>query len=134
MGRACGESPTLVTRICSWVKKATNIPFFVKITPNYAYSEEIAKAALQGGAFGVTLTNTMPSLMDPSPDGIPWPAVSDEKKTAYGGSCGSVLRPYALKKASETAKAIPGIPIFGSGGIISCSNAMAFMRYGAGAL
>ena len=45
-----------------------------------------------------------------------------------------MLRPYSLKKASETAKAIPGIPIFGSGGIISCSNAMAYLRYGSGAL
>ena len=91
MGRACGEKPELVKTICSWVKKVANAPFFVKITPNYPYSEEIAKAALAGGAFGVTLTNTMPSLMDPLPDGIPWPAVSDQKKTAYGGSCGKLF-------------------------------------------
>ena len=67
MGRACGENTALVTKICRWVKKIANVPFFVKITPNYPYAEELARASLEGGAYGVTLTNTMPSLMDPSP-------------------------------------------------------------------
>jgi len=80
------------------------------------------------------MTNTMPSLMDPSPEGIPWPAVGEKQHVAYGGATGSVLRPFALKKASEVAHMVPGIDIFGSGGIISGDHAMAYLRYGSKAL
>jgi len=38
------------------------LPVIVKITPNYGEAEALAQAALEGGAKGVTLTNTMPGL------------------------------------------------------------------------
>jgi dihydropyrimidine dehydrogenase (NADP+) len=44
------------------------------------------------------------------------------------------LRPFALKKASDVAKLVPGIEIFGSGGIISGDHGMSFLQYGAKAL
>jgi dihydropyrimidine dehydrogenase (NADP+) len=75
MGRACGEDPVMVENISRWVSSNTNLPVIIKITPNYAYADVIAKAAKKGGARAVCLTNTLPSLMDPQPDGTPWPAV-----------------------------------------------------------
>lgn len=77
----------------------------------------------------------MPSLMDPGPDGNPWPRVGLGEKFTYGGACGSVLRPFALKKCSETA-ANPNFTgeIFGSGGIVGPDHAISFIRYGAKAL
>lgn len=134
MGRACGENPAMVKQITEWVCSVSKVPVIVKITPNYGYSDELAKAAKEGGAAAVCMTNTMPSLMDPSPEGIPWPAVGDKKHVAYGGATGAVLRPFALKKASEVAKAVPDIEIFGSGGIISGDHAMSYLRYGSKAL
>lgn len=65
MGRATGENPKTVKEITEWVVAKTKKPVFVKITPNWAYADELAIAAQEGGAAGVTLTNTMPSLMDP---------------------------------------------------------------------
>lgn len=56
--------------------------------------------------------------MDPDPLGTPWPAVGEENNVTYGGGCGSMLRPIALRKTSEVAKEIPDMVIFGSGGII----------------
>jgi len=134
MGRACGENPAMVKQITEWVVSKSKVPVIIKITPNYGYSDELAKAAKEGGAAAVCMTNTMPSLMDPNPEGIPWPAVGDKKLVAYGGATGSVLRPFALKKASEVAKNVPGIEIFGSGGIISGDHAMSYLRYGSKAL
>jgi len=134
MGRACGEDPEMVKNISQWVSSISKVPVIVKITPNYGYSDEIAQAAKDGGAQAVCMTNTMPSLMDPTADGTPWPAVGDSKHVAYGGATGSVLRPFALKKASEVAKSVPGIEIFGSGGIINGDHAMAYLRYGSKAL
>ena len=62
MGRACGEDPVIVKNITEWVCQNTTKPVIVKITPNYGYAEQLAIAALEGGAKAVTLTNTMPGL------------------------------------------------------------------------
>jgi dihydroorotate dehydrogenase len=75
MGRACGEDTEMVRHIARWVSEVATKPVFIKITPNWAYADELSIAAMEGGAAGVTLTNTMPSLMDPNPEGNPWPRV-----------------------------------------------------------
>ncbi len=45
MGRACGEDPEMVKNIASWVTEVTKKPVFVKVTPNWAYADEISLAA-----------------------------------------------------------------------------------------
>jgi len=45
MGRACGENPQMVEDISRWVSEISNCPVFIKITPNYAYADELALAA-----------------------------------------------------------------------------------------
>lgn len=135
MGRACGEDPELVKQITQWVTSATKKPVIVKITPNYGEAEVLAKAAMEGGAHAVTLTNTMPGLQDPLPSGEPIVGVGqDQKHHSAGGMTGPILRPFALRKCSEVAQHVPGIQIFGSGGIISGDHAMSFIQYGAKAL
>jgi len=133
MGRACGENPEMVKNIAKWVTSVAKVPVIIKITPNYGEASHIAQAALDGGAKAVTLTNTFPTLMDPDPLGTPWPAVGADNKVTYGGGCGSMLRPIALRKTTEVSKSVP-IEIFGSGGIIQGDHAISFMRYGAKAL
>jgi len=128
MGRACGEDPAVVKQITEWVVKNTTKPVIVKITPNYGYAEQLAQAALEGGAKAVTLTNTMPGLQDPLPSGEPIVGVGQKQKHfAPGGSTGSILRPFALRKCADVAKTVPEIDIFGSGGIISGDHAMSFL-------
>lgn len=83
----------------------------------------------------MTLTNTMPGLQDPLPSGEPIVGVGQKQKHyAPGGTTGSVLRPFALRKCQDVAKIVPDIDIFGSGGIISGEHAMSFVQYGAKAL
>lgn len=81
----------------------------------------MAEAAIKGGAKGVTATNTYPSLMDPSPDGTPWPAVGPQKKVAFGGGCGDFVRPISLRKICEIRldHNLKDISILGTGGIIT---------------
>ena len=107
MGRACGENPEMVKNIAKWVSEVSRVPVIIKVTPNYSYADEIAKAAYDGGAWGVCMTNTYPALMDPKPDGDPWPAVGEKKHVAFGGATGSFLRPIALRKCTETALTVP---------------------------
>ena len=134
MGRACGEDPVVLGKITKWVTASSKIPVIVKITPNYGQAEILADAALENGAKAVTLTNTMPGLIDPYPTGEPVLPVGKAKQYTAGGTTGSVLRPFALRKCADVAKFVPEIEIFGSGGIISGDHAMSFLQYGAKAL
>ncbi|KAL7639399.1 UNVERIFIED_CONTAM: hypothetical protein RMT77_009900 [Armadillidium vulgare] len=134
MGLACGQDPELVRNICRWVVSATSIPVFAKLTPNVTNIVAIAKAAKEGGANGVTATNTVSGLMGLKPDGSAWPSVGKEKRTTYGGVSGNAIRPIALRAVTAIAKALPGFPILATGGIDSADAGLQFLLGGASAL
>ena len=86
------KEPDLVRNICRWVREAVKIPFFAKMTPNVTEIVEIARAAKEGGADGVTAINTVSGLMGLQLNSVPWPAVGDKMKTTYGGVSGNAIR------------------------------------------
>jgi len=61
-------------------------------------------------------------------------SVGHNKVYTAGGAAGSILRPIALSKCVDVAKAVKGVDIFGSGGIISGDHALSYINYGAKAL
>ncbi|XP_013417109.1 dihydropyrimidine dehydrogenase [NADP(+)] isoform X2 [Lingula anatina] len=131
MGAICGQDPKLVRNICNWVREAVKIPFFAKLSPNVTNAVEIAKAAKEGNADGVTATNTVSGLMGIKMDAAGWPCVGKEKRTTYGGVSGNALRPIALQVVSTIANALPGFPILAAGGIDSAEAGMQFLYAGA---
>ncbi|VDO75428.1 unnamed protein product [Heligmosomoides polygyrus] len=134
MGLACGQDPEIVRTICSWVRNTVKIPFFPKMTPNITDIRAIARAAKEGGADGVTATNTVSGLMHMKADGTAWPAVGTEKRTTYGGMSGSAIRPIALRAVSAIANDMKGFPIMATGGIESAETGLAFLNAGASVL
>lgn len=134
MGLACGQKAELVRDISRWVRRAIRIPFFVKLTPNITDIVEIARAARDGGADGVSAINTVQGLMSLRADGTPWPAVGAAKLTTYGGVSGNATRPQALKAISSIARELPGFPILGIGGIDSADVALQFLQCGSSVL
>ncbi|XP_048832545.1 dihydropyrimidine dehydrogenase a, tandem duplicate 1 [Brienomyrus brachyistius] len=134
MGLACGQDPELVRNICRWVRRAVAIPFFAKLTPNVTDIIDIAQAAHEGGADGVTATNTVSGLMGLKADGKPWPSVGRGSRTTYGGVSGNAIRPIALRAVSAIAKALPGFPILATGGIDSAEAGLQFLHAGASVL
>jgi len=131
MGLACGTVEGFVRDICRWVRAAVKIPFFAKLTPNVTDICAIAGAAKAGGADGVTAINTIQSLQTVDPDGAAWPRVGQAKQTTYGGMSGSANRPVALAKISSVARAFPGFPIMGTGGVESAEHTLQFVHCGA---
>jgi len=131
MGLACGQNPDMVRNICKWVREVTKIPFFAKMTPNVTNIVNIATAAKEGGADGVTAINTVSGLMGLNMKGVAWPAVGKSQKTTYGGVSGNAVKPMALKAVSSIAKNLPGFPILGTGGIDSADVTMQFLLAGA---
>ena len=134
MGLACGQKPELVRDICSWVRSAVKIPFFAKLTPNVTNILEIAIAAKEGNADGVTATNTVSGLMGLKADSNAWPAVGKEKRTTYGGVSGNAIRPIALRAVTHIANHLPDFPILATGGIDSADAGLQFLYGGASAL
>jgi len=135
MGLACGQNPELVRDICRWVKEvAKDKPFFAKLTPNVTDIREIAMAAKEGGATGVTAINTISGLMGLKSNATAWPSVGKEHRTTYGGVSGNATRPVALRAVSAIANVLPGFPILATGGIDSADVALQFLHCGASVL
>eukprot|EP00731_Ephydatia_muelleri_P018077 Em0011g117a len=134
MGLACGQDPELVRNICSWVRSAVQIPFFAKMTPNVTNIVDIATAAKEGGADGVTAINTISGLMGLRANGSPWPGVGKEKRTTYGGVSGNATRPVALRDVSAIARVLPGFPVMAAGGIDAADVGLQFLHCGASVL
>ena len=130
MGSAVGQEPSVNQEITSWAKEYSSIPVLVKLTPNVADILPHGLAAQTGGADGVSLINTLKSIIGVDLDTlIPQPVVGD--KSTNGGYCGAAVRPIALHMTASLAKDPRfGLPISGIGGITSWQDAVEFMLLG----
>ena len=104
----------------------------MKLSPNSTITEEITLSVLKAGGAGVSATNTMYSVMDPDQALDPYPAVGPKKETFFGGACGSVLRPIALRVAVNLANdsRLDKAEIMATGGIISSHHALSYAKFG----
>lgn len=129
MGSAVGQVPEYTTMITEWVKEVARTPVIVKLTPNIGDVTRIAVAAEQGGADGLSLINTLNSLMGVDLDTFaPRPTVRG--KSSHGGYCGPAVKPIALHMVSACARSVK-IPISGIGGISTWPDAAEFVALGA---
>jgi dihydroorotate dehydrogenase subfamily 1 len=130
MGMAMGEDPLLVREVCGWVKEVATIPVWAKMTPNVGHVTESAGAALRGGADGISAINTILSVIGVDLKTLrPMPTV--EGYAVPGGYSGQAVRPIALRQVMEIARAFPGVPISGMGGIETGADAAQFLLLGA---
>ncbi|HZO15501.1 MAG TPA: NAD-dependent dihydropyrimidine dehydrogenase subunit PreA [Polyangiaceae bacterium] len=130
MGMAMGENADLCEEVVGWAKEAAKIPVWAKMTPNVGNPAEPALAAIRGGADGISTINTILSIIGIDLKTLcPMPTV--EGFTVAGGYSGQSVRPIALRHVMEIARAKPGIPISGMGGIETGEDAVQFMLLGA---
>jgi dihydroorotate dehydrogenase subfamily 1 len=134
MGSAMGEDPEILEEVCGWVAAATKKPVWAKMTPNVTRIEEPSRAALQGGAHGVSLINTIRCIMGVNLDTLrPEPTV--EGYTTPGGYSSKAVKPIALRMVMEAAQMVriefPGRTISGIGGVETGEDAAQFMLLGA---
>jgi dihydroorotate dehydrogenase (NAD+) catalytic subunit len=109
------------------VKGDTRKPVFAKLSPNTEMLLEVARAAVDSGADGLTAINTVRSFpIDVEKGG---PALSN----GYGGLSGSAIRPIALRCVYDLRKAFD-VPIMGCGGVASWEDAIQFILAGADAV
>ena len=128
MGMAMGEDPDRVREVVGWVKEVSRIPVWAKMTPNVGNPAEPAKAAVEGGADGISAINTILSVVGIDPKTLrPQPTV--EGLTVPGGYSGQAVRPIALRQVMEIARAT-NVPVSGMGGIETGWDAAQFILLG----
>ncbi|MCH8025143.1 MAG: NAD-dependent dihydropyrimidine dehydrogenase subunit PreA, partial [Candidatus Marinimicrobia bacterium] len=87
MGSAVGQEPRVLAEITSWVKEYAQVPVLVKLTPNVGDILVPGKAAVEGGADGLSLINTIKSIIGVNLDTlVPMPTVGSQ--STQGGYCG----------------------------------------------
>ena len=131
MGSAVGQVPEYTELITSWVKEVARTPVLVKLTPNVTDIRVLGRAAKKGGADGLSLINTVNSIVGVDLDTLrPIPHVAG--RGSHGGYCGPAVKPIALNMVQSLA-ADPevGLPISGIGGIQSWQDAVEFLLLGA---
>ncbi len=102
-------------------------PLIVKLTPNAAEPEKIARAAEEAGADAVSLINTLRARAT-APRGLgPWLGAGS------GGLSGPAVRAVALEQVARVAAAV-SLPVIGMGGIESGRHALEFLAAGASAV
>jgi dihydropyrimidine dehydrogenase (NAD+) subunit PreA len=130
MGSAVGQEPKINERITGWAVKYSTVPVLVKLTPNVGSILPHGLAAKRGGAHGVSLINTIKSIIGVDIDNfIPEPRVG--KLSSNGGYCGQAVKPIALHMVAQLAREPDfGIPISGIGGVANWRDAVEFLLLG----
>jgi len=131
MGSSVGQEPKVLELITSWVMEYAKTPVLVKLTPNTGDILIPGQAAVDGGADGISLINTIKSIIGVNLDTlVPMPSVSG--KSTNGGYCGPAVKPIALHMLSALAREPKiTIPISGIGGVSTWQDAAEFLALGA---
>jgi dihydropyrimidine dehydrogenase (NAD+) subunit PreA len=110
--------------------KYSTVPVLVKLTPNVSDIVPHGLAARRGGAHGVSLINTIKSIISVDIDRfVPEPRVGG--LSTNGGYCGSAVKPIALHMVAALAREKEfGLPISGIGGISNWRDAVEFILLG----
>lgn len=124
-GLEFGADPDALRALVTRARVATTKPLFVKLSPMLADVVGTARAAVDAGANGVTLFNTMPGLV----------IETDARRPALGfgsgGVSGPALLPIAALATWRVTQALPGVPVIGTGGVGSADDALQLMLAGA---
>lgn len=132
MGAAVGQVPEYIQMATEWCKKYASVPVIVKLTPNVTSILPPARAAQAGGADGVSLINTINSIMRVNYDTLTMYPTTDGMGS-HGGYCGPAVKPIALHMVAEIARSADTarLPISGIGGITDWRDAVDHLALGA---
>ncbi|MCH5239379.1 MAG: dihydroorotate dehydrogenase [Muribaculaceae bacterium] len=127
-GMSFGTDPDVLESLVREVKGVCTVPLYVKLTPNVGDIVRMAKAAVDGGADGLCLINTLLGMRFDLNTGKPVIA------NVMGGFSGPAIFPVALRMVYQVRQAFPTLPIIGCGGVASANDVKEMMMAGANAV
>ncbi|MBD8068361.1 dihydroorotate dehydrogenase [Bacillus sp. PS06] len=126
-GIAFGTIPEIAADLTRKVKEVSEVPVYVKLSPNVANIVDMAKAVEEAGADGLTMINTLIGMKIDLKTGKPVLA----NKT--GGLSGPAIKPVAIRMIYEVSQAV-SIPIIGMGGVQTAEDVLEYFFAGASAV
>ena len=126
-GLAFGTSAENAAAVTKAVRRVTDKPVILKLSPNVTDITEIARACEAEGADGVSLINTLLGMR------IDLKTKKPLLANRTGGLSGPAVKPVAVRMVYQVYEAVK-IPIVGMGGISSAADVLEFMLAGAAAV
>ncbi len=125
-GMEFGADPAALAALVRATRARTARPIFVKLSPTLgAGIVDAARVAIDNGADGLTLVNTMPGLI----------IDTDRRKPKIGfgtgGVSGPALLPFGVLATWRVSRALPNVPIIGLGGVSTANDALQYIMAGA---
>ncbi|GAJ26159.1 dihydroorotate dehydrogenase [Liquorilactobacillus sucicola DSM 21376 = JCM 15457] len=126
-GMLFGTDPTTARRLTEAVKEVSQVPVYVKLSPNVTDIVEIAQAVAAGGADGLSMINTLLGMRIDLKTRKPILA----NKT--GGLSGPGIKPIAVRMIYQVSRAVD-LPIIAMGGIETADDVIEMYLAGASAV
>jgi dihydroorotate dehydrogenase (NAD+) catalytic subunit len=122
--------PSAAADVVQAVRRATrsDVPVFAKLSPDVTDIVAIARACIDAGADGLSMTNTLLGIV------IDTDTLRPVLAGVTGGLSGPAIRPVALRCVWQVHAAMPEVPILGMGGIRTGLDALQFVLAGASAV
>jgi dihydroorotate dehydrogenase (NAD+) catalytic subunit len=122
-----GNDPRAAAAVTDAVRKRTDLPVWVKLTPMVTDIGVIARACEAAGADALCAVNTFVGMS------IDLNARQPRLSFRTGGLSGPAIRPLAVHLAHQAARAV-SIPVIGIGGIMRAEDALEFLVAGCAAV
>jgi dihydroorotate dehydrogenase (NAD+) catalytic subunit len=126
-GMSFGTQPEAAAEVTRAVRKVTNKPIIIKLSPNVTDIVSIAKACEEAGADGISLINTLLGMR------IDLRTKRPVIANKMGGFSGPAIFPVAVRMVYQVANAV-NIPVVGMGGVSSAEDVIEMMLAGATAV
>jgi dihydroorotate dehydrogenase (NAD+) catalytic subunit len=116
--------PDAAASVTAAVRRATDLPLLVKLSPNVADVRPIARAIADAGADVLSAVNTLSGI-----------AIAPSRQrpllgNIYGGLSGPAIKPIALRIVYEVAQVVD-VPVVAIGGVTELTDVLDFLAAGA---
>jgi dihydroorotate dehydrogenase (NAD+) catalytic subunit len=118
-----GADPVAVARIVSGCRAVTRRALIAKLSPVLPDIPAIAAVAVESGADGICVVNTIPGSLER--DGLP------RLGNGSGGVSGPALLPVGVLAVRKVKARLPHIPVIGVGGVRSAEDVRQYLAAGA---
>lgn len=123
-GTEFGADPVALRGVVTGARAATKRPLFVKLSPTSPDIAEAARIAVDAGADGITVVNTIPGLV----------IDVERRKPAVGfgtgGISGRAILPVGVLATWKVSRAVK-VPVIGLGGVTEATDVVQYIMAGA---